>query len=162
MTSIFPVTHACRKDTSCHGEIGCKPEFDPHSVFEGQLKLTPDENHLEGNLHCQKISTLTLNAELVFLSACYSGTGKVQREGTIGNVWSFLAAGALSTVATYWPLPETETTKRMVSCFYRHMLGKDTPKLNKAQALQQAMLLRMKENRDRFDQWGAFYLSGLN
>ena len=146
---------------SCHGEAQCKPELDPHSVFEGQLKLAPEEAHPTGNLHSQQISNLNLSAELVFLSACYSGAGKSMREGTIGNVWSFLAAGALSTVATYWPLPETQTTRDMVNCFFEHLLGIGTPKLNKAQALQKAALLGISRDPKRFNQWGAFYSSGL-
>lgn len=147
---------------SCHGEAQCKPAFDPHSVFEGQLKLAPEEAYPTGNLHSQQISNMNLSAELVFLSACYSGAGKSMQEGTIGNVWSFLAAGALSTVATYWPLPETQTTRDMVNCFFEHLLGIGTPKLNKAQALQKAVLLGISKDRKRFNQWGAFYLSGLS
>ncbi|MGZ3633797.1 MAG: CHAT domain-containing protein, partial [Parachlamydiaceae bacterium] len=146
---------------SCHGEANSKPEFDPHSVFEGHLKFSPDLQHPHGNLHSQQISQLDLKAELVFLSACYSGTGKIQQEGVIGNVWSFLSAGASSVVATYWPLAEDELTKEMVLCFYRHLLGIDTPKLNKAQALQKAMIYGIEKKPLRFDQWGAFFLSGL-
>ena len=144
---------------ACHGEAGYK--FDPHSVFEGRLKLAPDENHKEGHLYAQEIAGLHLNAELVFMSACYSGTGKLQREGSIGHIWSFLAAGALSTVATYWPLSENKLTVQMVNDFYQHILGEDGQRLNKAQALQQTMLKAITDERERPDLWGAFFLSGL-
>lgn len=148
---------------ACHGESDCKPESDPHSVFEGHLKLTKDERYPNGNLHSQQISTLNLVSELVFLSACHSGTGRIQQEGTIGNVWSFLAAGSLSTVTTYWKVPETETTRQMVNCFFHHMLGaRGASKLNKARALQKAILLGIEKEPVHFNQWGAFYLSGLN
>ncbi|WP_143298933.1 CHAT domain-containing protein, partial [Candidatus Protochlamydia sp. W-9] len=77
-------------------------KLDLHSVFEGLFKLAPDEIHPKGYLHAQEIAALTLHSELVFMSACFSGRGKLHREGSVGPVWSFLAAGALSTVATYW------------------------------------------------------------
>ncbi|WP_075883637.1 CHAT domain-containing protein [Candidatus Protochlamydia sp. W-9] len=149
---------------ACHGSIGKKSDekIDPHSVFEGLFKLTPDEIHPKGYLHAQEIVPLTLRTELVFMSACFSGRGKLHREGSVGPVWSFLAAGALSTVATYWRLPDTELTLQMVKTFYRHLLGTGVEKLNKAQALQKAMLVGIEQARERPDRWGAFFLSGLH
>src|SRR5690606_10675511 len=68
---------------ACHGQAGVKPEHEPYSVFEGHLKLTPDEEGQNGYLHAEDIAKLNLSADLVVLSACYSGTGKIQQEGTI-------------------------------------------------------------------------------
>ncbi len=154
---------------ACHGITGEKPEekLDPHSVFEGFFKLAFDSSRPlneknKGYLYAQKIASLSLHTDLVFMSACHSGRGKIQREGSIGPIWSFLAAGALSTVATYWPLPETELTLQMVETFYRHLLGVGVEKLNKAGALQKAMLMAMEKERDKPRQWGAFFLSGLS
>ena len=113
---------------ACHGEMSKK--LDPHSIFEGLLKLAPDEKHPEGYLYTQEITSLNLCANLVFLSACFSGRGNPQQEGTIGPVWSFLAAGALSTIATYWRLPDGELTLEIVKTFYSHLLGIGTKKLN--------------------------------
>ncbi|CAF22769.1 CHAT domain-containing protein [Candidatus Protochlamydia amoebophila] len=149
---------------ACHGLTGTKPEekLDPHSVFEGLFKLAPDESHSRGYLHAQEIASLTLRTELVFMSACFSGRGKLHREGSVGPVWSFLAAGALSTVATYWRLPDSDLTLQMVDTFYRHLLGIGLEKLNKAQALQKAMLVGIEQKRDKPHLWGAFFLSGLH
>ncbi|WP_075883639.1 CHAT domain-containing protein [Candidatus Protochlamydia sp. W-9] len=149
---------------ACHGSTGAKPEekLDPHSVFEGLFKLAPDEEHIQGYLHAQEIVPLTLRTELVFMSACFSGRGKLHREGSVGPVWSFLAAGALSTVATYWRLPDSDLTLQMVDTFYRHLLGIEVEKLNKAQALQKAMLVGIEQKRDKPHLWGAFFLSGLH
>ncbi|CAF22764.1 CHAT domain-containing protein [Candidatus Protochlamydia amoebophila] len=148
---------------ACHGSTGAKPEekLDPHSVFEGLFKLAPDEEHIQGYLHAQEIASLTLRTELVFMSACFSGRGKLHGEGSVGPIWSFLAAGALSTVATYWQLPDSDLTLQMVDTFYRHLLGIETKKLNKAQALQKAMLVGIKQKREKPHLWGAFFLSGL-
>ncbi|MBS4164938.1 hypothetical protein PRO82_002280, partial [Candidatus Protochlamydia amoebophila] len=149
---------------ACHGSTGAKPEekLDPHSVFEGLFKLAPDESHSRGYLHAQEIASLTLRTELVFMSTCSSGRGKLYREGSIGPVWSFLAAGALSTVATYCELRDSDLTLQMVDTFYRHLLGIEMEKLNKAQALRKAMLVGIEQKRDKPHLWGAFFLSGLH
>ncbi|CAM0117452.1 hypothetical protein RSOCI_03785 [Rhabdochlamydiaceae symbiont of Dictyostelium giganteum] len=146
---------------ACHGVAGQKPQNDPHSVFEGFFKLAPDEKHKAGELHAKEVNLLTLKADLVFMSACHLGRGNIQKEGSIGPVWSFLGSGALSTIASYWPLPEGDMTVQMVKTFYQHYLGIHTPKLSKAKALQQAVLMAMKTERDKPRQWGSFFLSGL-
>lgn len=140
---------------ACHGQAGQK--LDPHSIFEGRLNLTPDEKHPEGYLYAEQVADLKLQAEMVTLSACYSGTGKLQREGTIGPVWSFLAAGVSTVIATYWPLPESETTVQMMKMFYQHI--KDGK--NKAEALRKSILAVLEKEKENPNQWGAFYLSGL-
>ena len=149
---------------SCHGTLGniLEEKSDPHSVFEGLFKLAADENHSKGYLQSQEIAFLNLQADLVFMNACFSGRGKLQQEGTIGPVWSFLAAGARSTIGTYWGLLDTELTNQIVEVFYKHLLGKGAEKLNKAQALQKAMLYGIKKDRNNPRQWAAFFLSGLS
>ncbi|MBS4164951.1 Uncharacterized protein PRO82_002293 [Candidatus Protochlamydia amoebophila] len=149
---------------ACHGSTGTKPEkkLDSHSVFEGLFKLAPEQENHNGYLHAQEIASLTLRTELVFMSACFSGRGKLHREGSVGPVWSFLAAGALSTIATYWRLPDSDLTLQMVDTFYRHLLGIEVEKLNKAQALQKAMLMAIRQEREQPHLWGAFFLSGLH
>ncbi|CAF22766.1 CHAT domain-containing protein [Candidatus Protochlamydia amoebophila] len=149
---------------ACHGSTGTKPEekLDPHSVFEGLFKLAPDEEHIQGYLHAQEIAALTLRTELVFMSTCFSGRGKLHGEGSVGPIWSFLAAGALSTVATYCELRDSVLTLQMVDTFYRHLLGIGLEKLNKAQALQKAMVMAIEQKREKPHLWGAFFLSGLH
>ncbi|MGR3912832.1 MAG: CHAT domain-containing protein [Candidatus Rhabdochlamydia sp.] len=133
---------------ACHGLAEQKPPGDPHSVFEGFFKLAPDVTHPVGQLHAKEINTLAIKADLVFMSACHLGRGNLQKEGSIGPIWSFLGAGALSTIASYWPLPEGDMTVKMVETFYKHYLGIETPKLNKARALQQAVLREWKSEKD--------------
>lgn len=145
---------------ACHGVAQGFPGLS--SVFKGFLKLGTGVNDSQGYLRAQEIAFLSLRANLVFMSACEAGRGKLQREGSISLVWSFLAAGALSTVATYWQLPENDTTVEMVNVFYRHLLGRNVPQLNKARALQKAALYGMEKNPARVRQWGAFFLSGLD
>lgn len=157
---------------SCHGLSGVtsgetlEDKPDRYSVFEGLLKLAADEKHLNGYLHSHEIAFAALRAELVFMTACHSGRGGLKQEGNIGLIWSFLAAGASSVIASYWPVPDMETTAEMVETFYSHLLGRTkegdaVEKLNKARALQKAILQAMEKERDNPKQWGVFFLSGL-
>jgi CHAT domain-containing protein len=134
----------------CHGL--CEA-YDADSVFAGLFKLSCDERHPHGYLYAQEIAKNTLSADLAFMSACYSGIGKIQKEGNIGPVWAFLAAGALSTIAVHWPLPDSDLTIKMVVHFYEALLLK---KLNKAQALREAVLFAIGHDREAPDKWGEF------
>ncbi|MGR3973427.1 MAG: CHAT domain-containing protein [Candidatus Rhabdochlamydia sp.] len=148
---------------ACHGVANQKTveKTHPDSVFEGLFKLASDDQHPLGHLHAEEIVSMSLKADLVFMSACHLGRGNLKQEGSIGPVWSFLGAGAKSTIASYWPLPDGEATVKMVKTFYKYYLGIETAKLSKAKALQQAVLEVMKTERDKPRQWGAFFLSGL-
>lgn len=83
--------------------VGNKAEYkiDPHSPFEGILMLSPNEKHPKGYSFAEKVAKMDLQAELVCMSACYSGVGRKQKDGNIGLPWAFHVAGALSVVATY-------------------------------------------------------------
>ena len=111
-------------------------------------------------MHAEKIADVALQTELVFMSACHSGRGNLKKEGVIGPNWSFLAAGAKSTIATYWPLPESDLTLRIVETFYKYLLGDGVKKYNKAEALREAMLMAIKEKSTPRN-WAALFLSGL-
>jgi CHAT domain-containing protein len=66
------------------------------------LKFSPfGENYL---LTAEEIlSQLSLNADLVVLSACDTANGEVSDgEGLIGLTWTFLGAGASNVVANQW------------------------------------------------------------
>ncbi|MGR3973352.1 MAG: CHAT domain-containing protein [Candidatus Rhabdochlamydia sp.] len=148
---------------ACHGIANQKPieKPNPHSVFEGLFKLAIDDDHRLGHLHAEEIASMSLKADLVFMSACHLGRGHLTQEGSIGPIWSFLAAGARSTVASYWPLPEAETTVKIVETFYKHYLEIGTPKVNKAHAVRQAVLMAMTTEKDNPHRWGSLFLSGL-
>ncbi|CAM0117459.1 hypothetical protein RSOCI_03820 [Rhabdochlamydiaceae symbiont of Dictyostelium giganteum] len=146
---------------ACHGVAHQKPLNDPYSVFEGAFKLADDEEYPMGELHAKDVALLNLKTDLVFMSASQMGRGNLKQEGSIGPIWSFLGAGARSIIASYWALPEGEMTIKMVKTFYEHYLGEGAPKLNKARALQKAVLMAMQAERNNPRQWGAFFLSGL-
>jgi CHAT domain-containing protein len=96
------------------------------------LIFSPDNSDSEDNLlQAREIVGLNLNAELVTLSACDAGTGRI--EGIAGMnslVQAFLMAGARSVVASIWPADDTFTAALMRRFYANLRQG-----LDKAEAL---------------------------
>ncbi|MBD3617123.1 MAG: CHAT domain-containing protein [Gracilimonas sp.] len=77
----------------------------------------------DGYLNSREISGLRLNADLVTLSACNTGMGKiVTGEGLLGLQRSFLSAGASSVMVSLWSVFDRSTSVFM-STFYKQMLA---------------------------------------
>jgi CHAT domain-containing protein len=115
-------------------------------------------SHDDGLLQVREIIRLRFNADLVTLSACNTGIGKLQgEEGVTNLVEAFLVSGAKSVVASLWSADDTYTLALMER-FYTHIAeGQD-----KASALRQAKLdLLAKYGREVPPYyWGAFVLVG--
>lgn len=76
----------------------------------------------DGYLNSREISGLKLNADLVILSACNTGMGKiVTGEGLLGLQRSFLSAGASSVMVSLWSIFD-KSTSIFMSNFYKQML----------------------------------------
>jgi CHAT domain-containing protein/tetratricopeptide (TPR) repeat protein len=72
-------------------------------------------------LYVRDIYNLSLNADLVVLSACQAGLGKLQRgEGIISLSRAFAYAGAKGIVTTLWSV-EDKKTKDFMLAFYGHL-----------------------------------------
>ncbi|MEG4848096.1 CHAT domain-containing tetratricopeptide repeat protein, partial [Microcoleus sp. F10-C6] len=119
----------------------------------GALALAPSGND-DGWLTSSEILDLKLNAELVVLSACNTGRGKLTGDGVVGLSRSLITAGVPSILASLWYVPDAPTAELMAE-FYRQL--QQNP--NKAQALRQAMLITMKKHPEPRD-WAAFTLIG--
>jgi CHAT domain-containing protein/Tfp pilus assembly protein PilF len=107
-----------------------------------------------GLLSASEILDLKLKAELVVLSACDTGRGRITGDGVIGLSRSLIAAGAPSVIVSLWALPDASTAELMTE-FYRNL--QQNP--DKAQALRNALLTTMKQYPDVIN-WGAFTLIG--
>jgi CHAT domain-containing protein/tetratricopeptide (TPR) repeat protein len=119
----------------------------------GALALTPADKD-DGLLKSEEIIQQKLNAELVVLSACSTGEGRISGDGVIGLSRSFLIAGTESLIVSLWVVPDLETSK-MMRVFYQYF--KKNP--DKAAALRQGMLEILKENSPPVS-WAAFTLIG--
>jgi len=99
-----------------------------------------------------------LKAELVVLSACDTGSGNIKGEGVIGLSRSLIAAGVPTIVVSLWKVPDDDTNLLMKE-FYINLYEK---KLDKAQAMRQAMLTMLNEDRGNFNPiaWAAFTVIG--
>jgi len=108
-----------------------------------RLLLMPEAGSPEdGVLHLGEIYNLRLNADLVVLSACETGRGRIARgEGIIGLTRGFLYAGAKSLLVSLWPVSDAATSGLVVD-FYEELLGGRS----KAQALREAKLRTMARN----------------
>ncbi|TAF66634.1 MAG: CHAT domain-containing protein [Cytophagales bacterium] len=88
------------------------------------IHLKTDANNSEdGILYTNEIYNLILNAQLVTLSACETGLGKISKgEGVIGLTRALLYAGAQNIMVSFWKVADESTAELMVD-FYEQMLN---------------------------------------
>jgi CHAT domain-containing protein len=108
----------------------------------------------DGLLTAEEIFDMKLQANLVVLSACNTGEGKITGDGVIGLSRALVSAGVPSVIVSLWAVPDAPTAFLMKE-FYQNL--QNNP--NKAQALRQAMLTTMKTHPQPRD-WAAFTLIG--
>lgn len=86
------------------------------------LAFSPITNSLDNELlYVRDIYNIPLNADLVVLSACETGLGKLQRgEGIVSLARAFSYAGAKSLVTSLWAVNDAET-KELMKQFYQNL-----------------------------------------
>jgi CHAT domain-containing protein len=119
----------------------------------GAIALSPFQQD-DGLLTSSEIFNLNLSAELVVLSACDTGIGRITGDGVIGLSRAWIATGAPTVIVSLRKVPDEQTSFLMTS-FYQNL--QHTP--NKAQALRAAMLETMQSYPDPIG-WAAFTLIG--
>ena len=125
-------------------------------IFLGKAADTNED----GSLYAGEIYNLKLNANLVTLSACQTGLGKISKgEGVIGLARALLFAGANNLTVSLWNVADASTAKLMVN-FYSAFLN-STQQQGYGVALSQAKqsLIRSEEYADPF-YWAPFVLVG--
>lgn len=128
-------------------------EFDPINPLFSAIKLARDPED-DGDLEAKEIFGLRLNADLVVLSACQTGLGKVTAgDDVIGLNRAFLYAGTHAILSSLWRVSDISTAV-LVKQFYREYTSK-----NKADGLKQA-ILHVKNRYPHPGYWGAFVLVG--
>ncbi|WP_413167829.1 CHAT domain-containing protein [Capilliphycus salinus ALCB114379] len=119
----------------------------------GAIALAPSAD-ADGLLTSLEIYNMKLNAELVVLSACDTGRGKISGDGVIGLSRAFLQAGVPSLIVSLWKVPD-DSTQFLMTKFYEYWTG-DTDKIV---ALRRA-ILETKEKYPEPINWAAFTLVG--
>ncbi|MBB6461112.1 CHAT domain-containing protein [Flammeovirga kamogawensis] len=100
-----------------------------------------NENKSEGLLYASEIYNLEFNADLVTLSACETGLGKLTKgEGLIGLSRSLKYAGVDNTIVSLWTVDDISTALLM-QYFYKEL----TIEYNLPMALQKAKIRLIKE-----------------
>ena len=101
-----------------HGFVNSeKPEL------SGLLLARDSTGGEDGILYSGEIYNLKLNADLVVLSACETGLGKIQKgEGIIGLTRALLYAGARNIIVSLWQVADESTSDLMVD-FYKDILA---------------------------------------
>jgi CHAT domain-containing protein len=112
----------------------------------------------DGLLQVREIIHLRFDADLVTLSACDTGVGKLQgEEGVTDLAEAFLVSGARAVVASLWSADDT-FTHALMDQFYSHLVEG----MDQASALRQAKLdlLAKYGNEVSPYYWAAFVLTG--
>ncbi len=123
------------------------------------LAFTPTEN--ESNLwYVKDIYNTTLNADLVTLSACQTGIGKLENgEGSISLARAFSFAGAKSLVKSLWKVND-KSSSQIMTLFYKELSNGINKKLALQRAKNQYLKQQtVKELKHPFF-WAGFVLNG--
>ena len=113
----------------------------------------------EGFLRSHEVFNLKLGAELVVLSGCRTGLGKeVKGEGLYGMTRGFMYAGSKRVLVSLWDVQD-QATARLMTDFYRGLLGPKRP--HTAAALRAAQIAIWREGRWQAPYyWAGFVLQG--
>jgi CHAT domain-containing protein len=130
------VTEKNIKSLSDAGELGNYKiiHFSTHGLVIPEipdlsaLVLTMDASTSDdGFLRSSEIMKLKIKADLVVLSACHTGLGKVYSgDGIVGLTQSFFVAGANGVAASLWQIPDKFTANFMASV-YQKFNSRKTP-----------------------------------
>jgi hypothetical protein len=102
-----------------HGFVFDHPKIPPILALHRRGVTTDDD----GRLTLDDVYGLRLDTDLVVLSACRSGAGKVSSDGVIGLTRGFFYAGTPSVLATFWDVTD-ELTASLIARFYRNYARK--------------------------------------
>ena len=128
-------------------------QFNADEPLRSALLLAKDAGS-DGKLTVDNLYSSKIDADLVTLSACETGLGKIANgDDIVGLTRGFLYAGSSSIVASLWKVDDLATADLMTR-FYTNMKT-----LDKREALRQAQLLTKKKYGHPF-YWASFQLTG--
>ncbi|WP_299223047.1 CHAT domain-containing protein [uncultured Aquimarina sp.] len=124
------------------------------------LAFAKDDSSENGLLYVKDLYGYSINADLVALSGCQTGLGKLQKgEGMLSLARGFSYAGAKSLVTTLWKVND-RTTSELIQEFYKNL----DASFPKDKALREAKLTYLKTAEDKLlthpYYWSGFMISG--
>jgi CHAT domain-containing protein len=129
-------------------------EFDPEAPLNSALLLAPD-GQSDGHLTVGDLYSMRVGAELVTLSACETGLGKIAGgDDVVGLTRGFLYAGASGIIASLWQVDDRATGELMTAFYAALASGVD-----KREALRRAQIQGLRARPHPFF-WAAFQLTG--
>ncbi|MGD9580316.1 MAG: CHAT domain-containing protein [Vampirovibrionia bacterium] len=159
---------------ACHGIINEEEPLKSGIVLatDEYLSTESKEKGFDGILRNYEILTKNINANLVVLSACESGTGKLNSgEGVLGITRSFFISGTNAMVISLWKIND-QSSSLLMSDFYNNMYKTKDEKVS--EALRKAQIQIIKDKNTQFTCgsynglsfshpyfWGAFIYSGI-
>ena len=136
---------------------GILDKADPSNSY---LQFVGKDSLNDGKLHTYEIQSMSLNADLAILSACYSGKGEVYGgEGmqSLGRAFSF--AGVRSLLVSRWEV--SDFTAPHLMRYFHEGLKKG---MYKSEALRYAQTEYLKNHADNLTSspfyWSSFYILG--
>ncbi|EDO31394.1 predicted protein [Nematostella vectensis] len=142
------IVHIASHGNARTGKILVAPGPRPHD------EIAPSKDFL---LTMEEIYSCQINARLVVLCCCHSGTGEIRAEGVMGLTRAFLAAGARSVLATLWQISD-EATLYFMKRFYRHLVSGRTASASLQQTIRDTIADKDKYSHPYY--WEAFILVG--
>ncbi len=139
-----------------HGFLNVNNPMYSYLLFSGK---TGSDKILEA----REVLRLNLHSDLVVLSACETGRGRVAvGEGLVGMSWAFLLAGTPTAVVSQWKVDSVSTTRLMIamhSSLRSVSASRSLP--GRARSLQQAALSLMQSPEYHHpNYWAGFVMIG--
>lgn len=139
--------------------------FATHGVVDetspelSRIFLQTETEAEDGNLFVGEIYNLQLNADLVALSACQTGLGKISKgEGVIGLSRALVYAGAKNIIVSFWSVAD-ESTAQLMTGFYRNLL--ENTSVNYSRDLRKTKLELLNGKYSSPYYWAPFVLIGF-
>lgn len=135
-----------------HGTVDLESPDLSGVYFKNSENGIPNDNIL----YVGEIYGLSINAELVVLSACETGLGKINRgEGVMGLGQAFAYSGADNLILSLWKVAD-ESTSLLMQSFYQKELGNKSYSFS--QGLRQAKLAMINSDYSAPYYWAPFIL----
>jgi CHAT domain-containing protein len=143
---------------AAHGELDDASPLYSRLLMAGGKPVTAGD---DGRLEARELINYEVGADLVVLSACETGLGRIGAgEGVIGLSWAALVAGAANVAVSLWRV-DAAGTNQLMTAMYRHLNGVTAARTDPAFALRTAALDVRRDPRYRHPfYWAGFVVVG--